>query len=275
MEISLLEFLLNEGESTSLDFKRDQYLFYHKATDEEKSELLKDILAFANSWRRNNAYILIGVEEVKGDRPTVVGITSHLNDSDLQQFVNSKTNRPLVFSYETVSYKAFKIGVICIPLQQRPTFLLKKYGKLDSEKVYVREGSSTKIASLEDITKMALLAQKNNNVKAELQALIGELEHFIGTQAEEWYTKSRLFPHDQYQRLFSTGIISILDEGMRSILQSIYADIKNIDRLCHSGWGSDYAARVEALNEARRRFFDAQPKAVSARDALRQYIESL
>ena len=32
----------------------------------DKSDLLKDVLAFVNSWRRTTAYVLIGVREVKG-----------------------------------------------------------------------------------------------------------------------------------------------------------------------------------------------------------------
>ena len=69
----LVEDLLHESEGTSLDFKSAQYPFEY-ATDELKSELLKDVLAFANSWRRTAAYILIGVEEVKGGRSNVVGV---------------------------------------------------------------------------------------------------------------------------------------------------------------------------------------------------------
>src|SRR5579864_5379397 len=62
----LFERLLYEEESTTLDFKKEQYRFA-KATEYEKSELLKDILGFANAWRRSEAYILIGVEEMRGD----------------------------------------------------------------------------------------------------------------------------------------------------------------------------------------------------------------
>jgi predicted HTH transcriptional regulator len=60
MDTRQLDALLSEDEGTALDFKRDQYPF-EDATDEQKSEFLKDILAFANAWRRSNAYILIGV----------------------------------------------------------------------------------------------------------------------------------------------------------------------------------------------------------------------
>jgi len=62
-----IEELLYEEESSTLDFKQEQYKFI-RANDYQKSELLKDILAFANAWRREDAYILIGVEEIKGGR---------------------------------------------------------------------------------------------------------------------------------------------------------------------------------------------------------------
>jgi len=54
--------LVQRNESQVLDFKRDQYKLKKdtngkKATNEEKSELLKDILAFANAF---NDWILFG-----------------------------------------------------------------------------------------------------------------------------------------------------------------------------------------------------------------------
>ncbi len=75
--VDLIEGLLFEEESTSLDFKRDQYRFT-RASSDDKGELLKDILAFANSWRRTDAYILVGVDEVRGGRSRVVGVVDHI-----------------------------------------------------------------------------------------------------------------------------------------------------------------------------------------------------
>ncbi|MEZ4603786.1 MAG: hypothetical protein R2861_10415 [Desulfobacterales bacterium] len=45
---SLIDILLYGEEGIDLDFKRDQYRFAN-ASEKDKSELLKDILAFANS----------------------------------------------------------------------------------------------------------------------------------------------------------------------------------------------------------------------------------
>jgi predicted HTH transcriptional regulator len=113
MTTGLFEQLLRQPESEMLDFKSSQYRFI-RATDIEKSELLKDILAFSNAARQADAYILIGVEEVKGNRGIVRGANDHLNDSDLQQFVCSKTNRPPVFSYSAFEIDGSSCGVIRI-----------------------------------------------------------------------------------------------------------------------------------------------------------------
>ena len=145
------EQLLYEEEGNTLDFKKEQYLF-SKVTEEEKSELLKDILGFANAWRRATAYILIGVEDVQGGRGKIIGISpnNHLQDHALQQFVNNLTNHPVRFHYEAFSFEGERIGIISIEEQIRPIYLKRDYGKLKKNEVYVRRGSST------DPTKPAL-----------------------------------------------------------------------------------------------------------------------
>ena len=149
-----MEELLNEHEGSALDFKRDQYPFGKAATDEQKSELLKDILAFANAWRRTDAYILVGVDEVKGGRSKVSGVSSHLDDANVQQFVNEKTNRPVRFSYQVFPFEGVYVGVIQIPLQDRPVYLKKDFGKLKRNEVYIRRGSSTAIAEPDEVATM-------------------------------------------------------------------------------------------------------------------------
>ncbi len=158
MNNALFEQLLYEEESATLDFKKEQYRFV-RATDEEKSELLKDILGFVNAWRRSDAYILIGVEEVRGGKSNVLGIqsTDHLDDHALQQFVNNITNQPVRFHYEAFGFEGKQVGIIRIETQTRPIYLKRGYGRLEKERVYVRRGSSTdptKPASLEEIAQM-------------------------------------------------------------------------------------------------------------------------
>ena len=173
-----LEILLNAGEGTALDFKREQYPF-QGANNSDKSELLKDILTFANSWRENKAYILIGVDEVEGGRGEVVGITDHLNDADLQQFVNSKSQRPVDFSYNSFSVEDLEIGIIEIPLQERPTYLKRDFGNLKKDTVYIRRGSSTDTANLDEVARMGAESMRSNSVPQKLVFQWADLEKRI------------------------------------------------------------------------------------------------
>ncbi|MBN2864567.1 MAG: ATP-binding protein [Thiotrichales bacterium] len=148
-----IEELLYEEEGPTLDFKREQYSFSN-SNEHQKSEIIKDILAFANAWRRTDAYILIGVEEVKGGRSRLLGINNDLDDAQLQQLVNSKVQTPIDFSYSTYLIEEVKVGVIKIPVQERPFFLKKKYGKLKENTVYIRRGSSTDEAKPDELYEM-------------------------------------------------------------------------------------------------------------------------
>lgn len=184
MNIEFFDRLLYEEENTTLDFKKEQYRFA-RATDPEKSELLKDILGFANAWRRSKAYILIGVEEVRGGRGNVIGIpaTDHLDDHSLQQFVNNLTNQPVRFHYEAFGFEGKQVGIISIDEQTRPIYLKRDYGRLVGEKVYVRRGSSTdptKPASLEEIAQMRV---GSGQPAAELLVEFAHVErdHAVGT----------------------------------------------------------------------------------------------
>jgi hypothetical protein len=153
MDDASLEQLLNEEEGASLDFKRDQYRFTG-ASDEQKAELLKDILAFANAWRRDTAFVLIGVEEVRGGRSRPVGVQDHLNDHDLQQFVGGKTNRPVMFRYIAYPFQGVQLGILEIPIQERPLYLIRRFGGIPERTVLVRRGSSTAVAEPDEIARM-------------------------------------------------------------------------------------------------------------------------
>jgi hypothetical protein len=142
------------SESDTLDFKQEQYPLAN-ATPEQKGELVKDILAFANAWKTSDAHILVGVAENPGGRAKVIGVSDHLDDADLQQLVNEKTNVPVSFAYVSLIVDGLKVGVLRIVReQQRPVSLRKKFGLVHANVVYVRRGSSTAIANPEEIARM-------------------------------------------------------------------------------------------------------------------------
>lgn len=142
MDSQLIEELLHENECRYLDFKRDQYPFAN-ANDVQKAELLKDIVALANQDTKEVAYIIIGAKPVVGGgRSKVFGITDHLPEHSVQQFINGKTNRPIIFRYETVPCDGVTIGVLEIPSQPF-VYLKADYGGLLKNICYTRRGSST------------------------------------------------------------------------------------------------------------------------------------
>lgn len=164
---TLLEELRYKGEGSDLDYKAERYPFA-SASDEEKGEMLKDILAFANAHRAGPAYILMGFKDIPPHPAEVVGLSADgaIDDSRVQQFVNSKLNSNLEFRYEEGMFGGQHIAVITIPQQRRPFYLKKDYGNVRKDTVYVRRGSSTGIASLDEIARMG---SSRGEVKAFLE----------------------------------------------------------------------------------------------------------
>jgi hypothetical protein len=158
---TLFRTLLLQSESPELDFKRDQYAF-KGADDLTKSKLLKDVLSFANSWRLGDAHILIGVEDLSTGLRNGRGILAadHIDDASLQQFVNSKTNREIRFSYQAFLYDGKSFGIITIPKQRRPFYGKKDFGIVKANEVYYRRGSSCAVATPDEIHQMGLDDEK-------------------------------------------------------------------------------------------------------------------
>lgn len=160
--------LCMQGESNRLDFKRDQYLF-DNAADGHKAELLKDILSFANSFRNDPAYILIGVEELESKLGKIVGIekTEVIDDSKIQQFVNEKTNRAIPFETYVIECgkdRVVQILEIAPCLKNRPFYLKQKnFAQLKQNDVWMRVGSSSHVALPEEIMEMGLQEAEHEN----------------------------------------------------------------------------------------------------------------
>ena len=180
-----LEALLEMDEGPTLDFKREQYPF-EKETAEVKSELLKDILAMVNANRYRTAYILVGVDEVKGGRSNVVGVDGHLEDASLHQFVNDKTNRPAEFSYTPFQVDDREIGVVSIPIQVRPVYVSKNYGRVGANAVYVRDGSSTAVARPDHIAAMGR-AQTPKLLEWFIRRLLNGAKNAVEVTAQQWF----------------------------------------------------------------------------------------
>ena len=118
------------------------------------------------------------MEENPSGRAVVVGVTDQLEDAKLQQFVNSKTQRPIHFSYYAAPYEGKSIGVIHIPPQERPIYLKANFGKLQKDAVYVRRGSSTAVAAPDEIAKMGQSDAPDISVTPQLIVVFFDVDKF-------------------------------------------------------------------------------------------------
>lgn len=168
LTIDQIRTLCMQGESNRLDFKRDQYLF-DNAADGHKAELLKDILSFANSFRNDPAYILIGVEELESKLGKIVGIEKAevIDDSKIQQFVNEKTNQTIPFETYVIECgddRVVQVLEIAPCLKTRPFYLKhKNFAQLKKGDVLMRVGSSSHVALPEEIKEMGLQEAEHEN----------------------------------------------------------------------------------------------------------------
>lgn len=168
MAISLedIKQLCMEGESNHLDYKLEQYPFVGVSAP-EKAELLKDVLALANAFRKGTAYILIGVAQQPDGSGLIVGLPKEnfIDDAKLQQFINEKTNRVVEFSSYAVEIDCANIiQVIEIQLQrERPYYPQRALGGINAGTVFIRIGSSTRIATPDEIALMGKEEQLKHN----------------------------------------------------------------------------------------------------------------
>ena len=220
-----LEQLRHKGESADLDFKRAQYPF-SGATDHQKSELLKDILAMANAYRTGASYILIGFKDQTPRPAEVVGIAAsdHIDDAALQQFLRSKIDPPLEFQYEERLFDGKHVAIFTVPKQVRPFAPNKDYGKVKKNAVYVRRGSSTAEASISEVSKMVVAdagssktarvdlridTEKNEPLPSHLTMTFWEFGDLSDYEEENWLDmgngfgmrmpSTRIVNHDYYR----------------------------------------------------------------------------
>lgn len=191
--IELLNMLRYRSEGPDIDFKSALYRF-NGGSETDKGEMLKDILAIANSWRDGPGYILLGFKDNRPHPAEAVGIQGSIDDSRIQQFVNSKVKPKLTFSYEEHVYEGVTVGVITIPKQKRPFYITSAYGKLKSNVVYVRRGSSTDEAEPPEATAMAINDDGRKDLKLDLTVLTPQNEALPSTFTHTYLRFTEIFP---------------------------------------------------------------------------------
>ena len=146
--------LVEHPESETLDVKGDQYPFA-KADNNDKSEILKDLMAFANAFIDVDAYILVGVRQQTTPPHRIVGISTNIDDAKFQQLVKAKLEKTLSFDYQALDVDGVAVGIFRVPPQNGPFILKKDFGKLLRTQLPLRRGTTSDYVSLSGYVELA------------------------------------------------------------------------------------------------------------------------
>ena len=202
-------------EGDYLDFKEYDYQKDHK------EELVKDILALANSHSIRNKYIIIGAVEENNACTKLREIdTKQIRDeAEFQQIINTYIYENLIVNYRILNIDGKNILVIQIPVinnSNRPFMVKKQIGKLKENEIYIRKGSTTSIANKKDLeymfkenknSKLVVQSYSDGNLFDKIQ--LSEVNSIIEKYKEKKFEKLKQLVNDINQlkgKEFSFGV---------------------------------------------------------------------
>jgi len=240
--IDIIEQIEYEEEGSSLDFKAIEYKSAMNA------ELVKDVLAFANSRVRGDKRIIIGVKKEEGEL-TIFPVIGGTDSASIQQLVLDNITPAVSVTYEPFDYKGDQLRILTIKDENnRPYVLTKdllKDGKIFHKKgtMLIRKGTTTLAMSREDM----------DNVYTEKQKLMAG---FVGKlKIDTGGTTS-----DVYQLKSVRGLVlpSVRDKAeIESQIarkeKMLLEDHQNYSRLYSSGSPMDYSTSYQNMDLPRLR----------------------
>lgn len=176
MTTELFEQLISRDESDTLDFKKEQYEF---VDDDSVAKFVKDILSFANTIRKHNSYIIIGIEQTTSGK-IFHGLSKNIDDAIFQDKVKTKVYPIPKFSYSVFRHNSLDYGIIEVPLQRYSETLapIVKMKGLEVGKVYIRRGSTNSEAIGKEVTqidKWIQTVEVDIDLKREIESLVHEI----------------------------------------------------------------------------------------------------
>lgn len=139
--------LLENPEGPTLDFKREPY----RADEFGRADLVKDVLAMANTPRACRSYIVFGVKSYADGRKDLYGLSSAVDDAQYQSIIKDNVFPCPTFLYEPVTLDGKQFGVIIIePERSGPYQAIRDIGKTRQHVIYWRRGSQNDPAKYDE-----------------------------------------------------------------------------------------------------------------------------
>lgn len=146
LESKLIDELVNEWETTNVDFKREINL----KTKEQKAEFAKDILGLATTKSSGRRYMIIGFDDKT--REYYAPPDPSITQNQMEHILSNLTEPVVTIRYEIVDYRLGKVGKLEIfrepeklPYRASQDVKIDAKGRkgLEKDKAYVRHGSQT------------------------------------------------------------------------------------------------------------------------------------
>ena len=158
---SLLEALLTCPESDLLDWKRDfpkSLIAGSKDAgwDSAQGDVVKDIVAIANSVLDTAGFVVYGVQDLQVSR-NPVGVSRSWDEAQFQTWLEKTVSPPVTFTYGEVEWQSsVRVGVVAVvPAKNFPHVIIQDLGSCaHAGQVWFRRGSKNTVALFDDLKRM-------------------------------------------------------------------------------------------------------------------------
>lgn len=154
--VDLADRIQFEGESTTLDFKRE---FYH---DAKKADLISDVMAMANADSRDDRFIVFGVKLQSDGQKTIFPVTSIPDPAVIEQLVLQNIEPTIHLELSHFDFEGQTLAFLRIHDCDDPPYLMKKdYKHLKQGQGLIRKGTTTLPISRKDLDRMQDIKAKS------------------------------------------------------------------------------------------------------------------
>lgn len=184
MNLHEIRQLLLHAEQHDIDFKRTFPPNYFgergRQKDQATATLVKDVAAMANALAPGPAYLVYGVSDVHGERHVVPRVAREReDDARLQQLLARYLDPKPEFWYGEFALEGEVVGVFKVERTADAPHVVKADlgGKIHVGQVFMRSGTSTKIAMSLDLKRLAQPAEpyRTRLNSAEVEVLAREM----------------------------------------------------------------------------------------------------
>jgi hypothetical protein len=140
LESKAIDELVAEWETTSVDFKRE----VHTDTADEKAELIKDVIALANTQASGQRWLIIGFEDKL--RKYHCAPDPKITQEHLEQLISQYTDPVVGIRFQVVAYRDGAVGKLEVLRDPRklPYRVARSVGdkkRIEHGDIFVRHGS--------------------------------------------------------------------------------------------------------------------------------------